>query len=130
MFRSLVFTALMEEPEFGRLPMDDSSRVVTDATERVQKDQAENPSLTIWDGVQAYIKDVTNNRTCEPGIWQRYVNVLRAGDEVEAEAARKKAEIPTPAAAVHALGDTTTHDELLDFASDSTRFDGDIADLF
>jgi hypothetical protein len=40
------------------------------------------------------------------------------------------APIPTPEAARHALGDETTWDDLLDFASDSTQFDGDIADLF
>lgn len=42
----------------------------------------------------------------------------------------KTTEIITPEAARDALGDTTTWDDLLDFAGDSTRFDGDIIDLF
>ena len=93
MDRSLIFTALMEEPEFRRLESHDGSRLVTDAQERWQQDSKANPRLTLWACIQQYIADVTGNRTCEPGVWQRYVDTLKAGDEVKASNAR----ITTPA---------------------------------
>lgn len=117
MMRSLIFTALLDAPGFGALDSRDASRVVTDAELRVKQDQAANPSLTLAAIMDAYIDDITVGT--EPGVWGRYVVALRAGDEIR-----------TPAAAVDALGETTTHDELIRFATDSTRFDGDIADLF
>jgi hypothetical protein len=159
MLRSLVFTLLLEEPEFGRLTSDDGSRLVTDAVLRCEQDQGKfacqdcgmttatddltvigrNCSASAFErahrmrpattasSMRNYVNDVTDHHRCAPGIWQRYVDTLKAGDEV---AARKTTEIRTPAAAVDALGETTTHEELLDFASDSTRFDGDICELF
>lgn len=79
--RSLVFTLLLEEPEFGRLTSDDGSRIVTDAVERVEKDQAADPGMTTATSMRNYVRDVTGNGTTEPGVWQRYVDVLKAQDE-------------------------------------------------
>ena len=84
MLRSLVFTLLLEQPEFGRLEMEDGSRIVTDACERVRLDQAINNRRTTDDSMAGYVHDVTAGGTCEPGVWQRYVDTLKADDERKA----------------------------------------------
>lgn len=112
MLRSLVFTLLLEEPEFGRLTSDDGSRIVTDAVERVEKEQGmfacqdcgmttatddltvigRNCSASAFERahrmrpattastMRNYVDDVTAHHTTEPGVWQRYVDVLKAQD--------------------------------------------------
>ena len=79
MLRSLVFTILLEIPEFRQMESSDGSRLVTDAVLRVTQDQAKDPSLTTAKAMAQYIDDVTKGT--EPGVWQRYVDSLKANDE-------------------------------------------------
>lgn len=78
MLRSLVFTILLELPEFRALESSDGSRIVTDAVLRIEQDQTKNPSLTIARIMDQYIHDVSDGT--EPGVWQRYADALKAGD--------------------------------------------------
>lgn len=87
MDRSLVFTALLEEPEFAAMESRRGSRLVTDAVARVELDRADpaKAGITLRQSMLDYRADVTNGGTTEPGIWERYVDALLAGDQVNAE---------------------------------------------
>lgn len=78
--RSIAFSWLLHGvPEFGKLASDDGSRLVTDAVLRITQDQAKDPSLTVDAILRQYVKDVSDGT--EPGVWQRYVDSLKANDE-------------------------------------------------
>ncbi len=83
--RSLVFTLLLEEPEFRRLTDADGTRLVTDGCLRFKQDSAKDPSITLAASMRNYVNDVTARHTCEPGVWQRYVDALWASDEQAVE---------------------------------------------
>lgn len=74
---SLVFTALLEEPEFRRLSTESGSLLVSDAVLRVELDQKADPTITTWQVMCNYIADVTDHGRCAPGIWSRYVATLK-----------------------------------------------------
>lgn len=80
MIRSLVFTALLEQPEIRAMSASDVERLVTDGVMAFYSDQA---TLGGVQGVmKVYVANVTANGTCEPGVWSRYVAALRAADEI------------------------------------------------
>lgn len=82
--RSLVFTLLLEEREIASMESMRGMRLVSDATDRVEQDQKRDRSLTTDAIIRQYISDVTANGTCEPGIWERYVDSLIACDQAYA----------------------------------------------
>jgi hypothetical protein len=85
--RSLIFTALLEEPEFGAMEDSRAQRLLSDAQERLDGDRQAKPGITTEQSMRDYVNDVTNGHTTEPGIWERYVDALLAGDEVRAQQA-------------------------------------------
>lgn len=85
--RSLIFTALIEEPEVARMETRRAARLFSDAQVRLDMDREEHPGITLAQSMKGYVDSVTASHTCEPGIWERYVDTLLAGDEYRAKQA-------------------------------------------
>lgn len=85
--RSLIFTALLEEPEFGAMEQRRGERLISDAQVALDNARERNPGVTIAQAMDGYVRAVTANHTTDPGVWERYVDTLLAGDERRAREA-------------------------------------------
>lgn len=80
MLRSLVFTALLEHPEFRAMEYGRGGRLVTDAVARVEDVRATGSLASLQVLVDAYVAEVTS----PGGGLERYVDTLLAGDRRQA----------------------------------------------
>jgi hypothetical protein len=73
--RSLIFTVLLDSPEFAHMQSDRGSRLISDAVARLAQDRAEDPAIHIDASVRGYLADIGT------GNLETYVDTLIAGDE-------------------------------------------------